>query len=224
MKLSITLRKSSIALAALGLLCLSAASHAATRNVPFQYPNIQAAVNAAVAGDTVLVGTGIYSGTGNVNIDTLGKAVTIKSLAGAGSCILDGGASNHFFNIHSGETVHTIINGFTLQNGYDYYGGAFYIYNSSPTITGCVVKNCAGYYGGAAYISEANATYSPTFTNNTFYMNSGYYFGGAMYIVQGATKITNCTFQSNNAYHSGGAILFVSNDKSKIPPCRRSQS
>ena len=59
----------------LPLLCaallLPAAARAATLNVPAQYPTIQAGVNAAVNGDTVLVADGTYSGPGNRDIDFL---------------------------------------------------------------------------------------------------------------------------------------------------------
>lgn len=116
------------------LLCISTSVQAVTRNVPAQYPNIQAVINAASGtGDTILVGTGVYKGVGNVNLDTLHKAVIIKSLAGAGSCVLDGEGVNSIFNIHSGELKTTVINGFTIQHGYgfnhqDLDGGGIYIW------------------------------------------------------------------------------------------------
>ena len=62
---------------------------AATINVPAGQPTIQAGVNAASNGDTVLVAPGTYTGAGNFNIDTGGKSITIRSSGGAAVSIID---------------------------------------------------------------------------------------------------------------------------------------
>ncbi|MBU0640102.1 MAG: hypothetical protein KKB50_14650 [Planctomycetes bacterium] len=41
---------------------------------------IQDGIRAAVAGDTVLLLDGTYTGTGNHNLDFAGKAITVRSL------------------------------------------------------------------------------------------------------------------------------------------------
>ncbi len=64
---------------------LPAAARAATLNVPAQYPTIQAGVNAAANGDTVLVADGTYTGSGNRDIDFLGKNISVTSQHGAAS-------------------------------------------------------------------------------------------------------------------------------------------
>ena len=46
-------------------------------------------IDAAVAGDTVLVADGTYTGEGNRDIDFKGKAITVKSENGATNCIVD---------------------------------------------------------------------------------------------------------------------------------------
>lgn len=70
----------------LPLLCTAAllpiATRAATLNVPAQYPTIQAGVNAAFDGDTVLVASGTYSGDGNRDVDFGGKSLTVASQSG----------------------------------------------------------------------------------------------------------------------------------------------
>jgi hypothetical protein len=62
---------------------------AATIHVPADQPTIQAGIDAAVNGDTVLVADGTYTGVGNRDIDFKGKAITVKSENGPENCIID---------------------------------------------------------------------------------------------------------------------------------------
>src|SRR5437867_13431554 len=58
-----------------------------TLHVPGDYPTIQTAIVAATAGDTILVGPGLY----NENLDTQGKMLALISEAGAVNTVVDGG-------------------------------------------------------------------------------------------------------------------------------------
>ena len=53
------------------------------------YPTIQAAINYAVNGDTVLVADGTYTGSGYRDIDFKGKSITLRSENGPENCIID---------------------------------------------------------------------------------------------------------------------------------------
>jgi predicted outer membrane repeat protein len=194
---------------------------AATINVPASQPTIQAGVNAASSGDTVLVAPGTYMGAGNFDIDTGGKNITITSSGGAAVTIIDmTGASSsspkHAFDIHRAETV--TISGFTLKNGY-FENGAITVSDSTATITQCIFTgNKSVAYGGALTIIENNLSVTVTvqqsqFINNTagdLTANSG--LGGAIEVLVNSpsnsetVNIVNSTFAGNTATYDGGAI------------------
>ena len=74
-----TLRSRLLCLTPLVLLALTPhTAGAATINVPAGQPTIQAAINAASNGDTVLVAPGTY----RENINFMGKAITVTSSGG----------------------------------------------------------------------------------------------------------------------------------------------
>ena len=128
------------------LLLASGSVFSAMINVPADHTTIQAAIDAAVNGDMVLVADGTYTGEGNVNLDFKGKAITVKSAGGADVCIIDceniidvGG-----FNFHSGETESSVLDGFTITKANAVSSeihGILVTGSSSPIIINCVIVN-----------------------------------------------------------------------------------
>ncbi len=128
--------------------------------VPAEYATIQDAINAAQAGDTVLVADGTYRGAGNRDIELLGKAITVRSEHGPRDCIIDcqGSPANPHrgFRFHEGERPTTIIDGLTVKSGYapddpacgPMGGGVLCTNGSWPTLRNCIITlNTAGQYG-----------------------------------------------------------------------------
>ena len=100
-------------------------------------PTVQAGIDSAAAGDSVLVGPGTYF----EDIDFLGKDVVLKSQQGPAVTVLDGtGQDSSIVIFKSGETRAARLEGFTLTNGSGTLfgvlrvGGAVFCHNSSPTI------------------------------------------------------------------------------------------
>ncbi|MGZ8876124.1 MAG: hypothetical protein ACXW1F_06535, partial [Halobacteriota archaeon] len=75
-----------------------------------QYTTIQAAVNAAQPGDTVLIPPGTYSENVLVN-----KSLTIKSSAGAATTIVKAAVPSNYVFLLSGSGIR--VEGLTLTNG-----------------------------------------------------------------------------------------------------------
>ena len=161
------------------LVLISSSIQAVVIDVPGNYAKIQEAINAASNGDTVLVSDGVYTGTNNVNLDFKGKAITIKSKNGPTNCIIDCGNidGTRGFYFHNNETLNSVLDGFTIQNGLMDNGAGIHCYYASPTIKNNIIKSCSTifYNGGGIYCT---GTSSPKIINNTIIGNNAYYGGG----------------------------------------------
>ena len=139
-------------LCSLMLLVLSA--EAKTIHVPADQPTIQAGINKANNGDTVLVSAGTYY----ENINFSGKTITVTSASGPAVTIIDGSQTNNTATVtfSSGETLNSVISGFSVQNQSSV---GINVYGASPTITGNVLtlNSMVNSCGGAAISVFSNA-------------------------------------------------------------------
>ncbi|MBI4720526.1 MAG: hypothetical protein HY770_04780, partial [Chitinivibrionia bacterium] len=126
-----------------------------------EFATIQDAINAAVHGDTILLGSGTFTGLGNKNLDTQGKAICITSICSAESTVIDCQSDGRAFHIHNGENHNTVIHAIKVINGQaatvSDQGGAIYCENASPTIIACILEHNDAYWGGAIYLTQSNA-------------------------------------------------------------------
>lgn len=202
--------------------CFSSA-FAVVIKVPIDRPTIQAGIDAASDGDTVLVADGIYTGEDNKNINFNGKAITVQSATGSKTCIIDCEGSGRGFIFNSSEKDDSILSGFTIKNGDFYgYGGGIYI-ESSPTITNCVIVDNSALWGGGILISGNELgvvpNVSPTIINCIISRNEAEFDGGGIYCA-GNPTITNCTITDNYAFESGqNFYLYTSHSSPTITNC-----
>ncbi|MCK4359616.1 MAG: VCBS repeat-containing protein [Candidatus Cloacimonetes bacterium] len=115
------------------------------------YLTIQEGINAAGDGDTVLVADGIYTGNNNKDLTWNGnvKHLIVKSENGPENCIIDCENDGRGFSLSSTYQDNSdIIDGFTITNARETWGGGIKCYYASPTIQNNIIKNCVAGDGG----------------------------------------------------------------------------
>ncbi len=192
------------------------------------YLTIQQGLDAAVNGDEVVVCDGTYAGANNKNLDFGGKAITVRSENGPDNCIIDCQDDGRGFYFHTGETAVSVVDGFTITNGYasDGTGGGVYCENySSPTITNCTIteNTAAGYwasYGGGIYCDYSSPTITNcTITGNVVVGQGAVAVGGGVYCWSGDLTITNCTITGNTGGEDGGGVSCTGYSNPTITNC-----
>jgi hypothetical protein len=206
------------------LITLSLPALAATTiHVPLDQPTIQAGINAAINGDTVLVSPGTYF----ENINFNGKAITVKSSAGPAVTIIDGSSINPPVTFSTNEPNTSVLSGFTLQNGSQ---EEIYIASASPTIKGNVIVGNSHDYGGVVSVQSGSGVITGNLIANgqqdgvLSYSDTGLQLlgnlidgnGGAGIFLNypfGADLIQQNTIVGNQ---SGGVILYYPHNTSLI--------
>jgi hypothetical protein len=178
-------------------------------NVPEDFGTIQAAIDAAVSGDMVIIDDGTYKGVGNKDLDYKGKAITVMSENGPENCIIDCEGDGRGVYFHTGETSSSILSGITITNGNADFGGGIRC-SSSPIITNCrIIENTAQNSGGGIFF----ALWSCTVTNSVIAGNTAA-SGGAIYSSNAKPRLVNCTMIGN----TGTGAVGISSSASDVVP------
>ncbi len=184
------------------VLVLASTALAATINVPADQPTIQAGIDAATQGDTVLIADGTYTGDGNRDINFGGKEIVVRSASGADAVTIDCEADWHTerhrgFIFDSGETALTVLDGVTVTDAAADTGACVLVRGTSPTVKGCRFVN-SGY--GDAYSGHEMAG------------------GGVACLDNAGASFTSCYFGSNQA-QSGGGIYVENSSNVTVDSC-----
>jgi hypothetical protein len=184
---------------------------ALTIGVPGAKPTIQAGIDAASPGDTILVQPGTYY----ENIDFKGKNIVVGSMWLATrdssyiiNTIINAQQMNTVVAFKNGETDKAELCGFTLTNGKSQanvmtignIGGGIYCINSSPYLHHLIVdKNVSQLEGGGMYLENSNSVIEDCVIRN----NGASMGGGGLELYKGNYKINNCIFSNNGGSTTG---------------------
>jgi hypothetical protein len=183
---------------------------------PTAATNIQDAVDAAAAGDEILVADGLYATGGRAvganvlaNRVAVTKVLALRSVNGPKYTFIQGAKAPSGGNGDGAVRCVYLANGaslsgFTLTNGAtrtagdfegESVGGGVWSESTSAVLSNCVVAGNSGVYGGGAY---RGTLYNCLVSSNT--VSGAVYGGGGAY----QSTLYNCTLTGNSASSSGG--------------------
>jgi len=214
------------------LLFTAAFASAATRLVPDQYPNIQAAINDCNDGDTVIVAPGTYTGQGNRDIDFKGKAITVRSTDPndpniVAATIIDCNGTeedpHRGFHFRNGEQVDSVLAGLTITNGQrtTSSGGAIRCYGSGthPLVVNCVITGNSACMGGGVYCYLSGITLDACIISENSASSTT---GGGIHSNESNIVLINCTITNNTTVAGGfryGGGIYLSAGSGLISHC-----
>jgi len=181
------------------------------------YTHLQAAVDAAVDGDELLVAAGIYTGVNDLN-GTSQLVYLDKSLAIRGGyhpqtwerdpalnpTILDAQGQGRVFFIAGAITP--TVDGFHLINGSAGNGGGVYVVTATVTLShNEIYSNAAEGRGGGVYLDNSAATIA----NNHIYTNTtgAAGRGGGLALADSPATLDGNLIEDNRAHVGGGVEM-----------------
>jgi hypothetical protein len=179
------------------------------------FDNIQAGIDAADDGDTVLVAPGEYVITEPITFR--GKAITVKSEAGPEQTIIRMGTPadtnrGSVIVFENNETVASVLDGFTITAGRGSWvasvsasgGGGIFFDASSGTVSNCaIVRNRAKYGGGVVCAYPCSPRLVDCMIAENSVTDSG---GGVLVWSESSLTLTDCIIRENLATAGGGGI------------------
>jgi parallel beta-helix repeat protein len=223
----------------LAAMALSHAAWAAVLRVPQDYATIQAAMDHAAAGDTVVIAPGTYTGAGNTDVE-IRKAVTVRGIAPGDPCsvagtVIDCQGAGRAFRFRGEQSSPAVLAGLTITGGRAKNGSGIYILRSSPTITRCsIVGNGLRaaeppptqvsparpepgdpVNGGGIFLRDSYATISYCLIADNGVLD----YGGGICCYAGTPTITNCTIVNNRVRNEGGGISLVQGSNPALRRC-----
>jgi hypothetical protein len=180
------------------------AAHGGTISVPGDFDTIQAAIDAAIDGDEIVVAPGQYAEA----IDLLGKAIAVTASDGPAVTTIDAtGLGSSAVLCAVGEGRDTVLEGFTITGGAGTpdaqgmtRGGGVLVIDAGPTITSCVLAGNQAARGAGLHVDGG----APLLVGCEFVGNFAGNLGGGAHLDGGAAQLIDCAFTANVGTNGGG--------------------
>ena len=180
--------------------CLNAAIR-----VPQDEPTIQAGINVASEGDTVLVAPGTYTGAGNTALEIGNVSIVLLAELGPEQTVIDCAGSTRALTFNGTATdTSTVLSGFTVRNGSGEFPPAVLVGEDlDPKIENCTFE----YNAGGAIRCDWGSR--PVITDCLLRLNNTNRGAGVLASFSPAV-IRDCDFIQNSVSGSGGALAYDS--------------
>jgi hypothetical protein len=183
------------------------------------FDTIQAGIDVASDGDTVLVASGEYVITEPITFR--GKAITVKSESGADETTIRMGTPTDINRgsvvvFENGEAIAAVLDGFTITGGRGslvdseeawIWGGGILFNASSGIVRNCTIEqNSADHCGGGlcCVYDSSVAMNNCIISENSATVESG---GGVICWDNSSVTMTQCFINRNSAGNSGGGVF-----------------
>ncbi len=213
------------------------------------FPTIQAAVDFALDGETILLGDGVFRGAGNRGVTVEGKRLTLRSQSGDPlACIIDCEEFDRGFYVTGGQGPPVLIAGLTVRNGQRSAGssgaGVACVQGAWVRLEQCILRdNRASGYGGAVFCSDdsriellacdlldnysreaggaASVTYDSAVEMEDCRIegNETQGGGGGLQVRQSSYQLVDCSFAGNAAGARGGGLNINSSGAGTMTDC-----
>jgi hypothetical protein len=187
-----------------------------TVDVPGDFATIQAAIDAAPAGEMRIVS--VAAGTFNERIAFNGKPVVVRG-AGAGQTVITGagvgGESLSVVRFTGGEPAIAALERVAVRGGATgspfpgspqfLVGGGIFGYQSAANVRDCVIEQNVASFGAGAYLW----TCTGTIERCVFRSNNAGTDGGGVQLYRGTPTMVDCTVEGNVCNSRGGGLHIV---------------
>ncbi len=185
--------------------------------------DLQTALAQAAEGDTLYVGAGTYTGSGDA-VATIARSVTVYggwdgAASGPVVCdpsayptTLDGQGQRRVVYANSGLTVGleglAIANGYVVGDGGGLYASGVALTLRGMTFEGNVITTTNWASGGGAFVERGSVLVeASTFRRNWGWAPKSAYGAGLAISRTAAATVTGCLFDSNDSWTGSGAYL-----------------
>lgn len=193
-------------------LCLPAWADT-THHVPVEFATIQAAIDAAGPGDTVLVAPGTY-------VETLQVAfkddITLRSEQGPHATTIEADIFQTCIRCTAGSSG--TIEGFRITNGFGFSGGGISIFQSTFDVTNCVLEGNASETSGAGIMVRDSVA---TISHCVIQGNGAWEEAGGILIDGSPVTVSNCVIRDNwtDIWDGGGLSILPGSEGTRILNC-----